>query len=81
MYLSGTNTLGFATNGTLDMVLDANGALGIGTVSPSFNIDVAPSSGSPVIRAVRSGGADVRLSASVTATGGIVGTYTISPFL
>jgi hypothetical protein len=33
MYLSGTNTLGFATNGTLDMVLDANGALGIGTTS------------------------------------------------
>ena len=58
-----------------------NGALGIGTASPSFNIDVAPSSGSPVIRAVRSGGADVRLSASVTATGGIVGTYTSSPFL
>jgi hypothetical protein len=33
MYLSGTNTLGFATNGTLDMVLDANGALGLGTTS------------------------------------------------
>jgi hypothetical protein len=33
MYLSGTNTLGFATNGTLDMVLDANGALGIGSSS------------------------------------------------
>jgi len=33
MYLSGTNTLGFATNGTLDMVLDANGALGIGSTT------------------------------------------------
>jgi hypothetical protein len=33
MYLSGTNTLGFATNGTLDMTLDANGAVGIGTTS------------------------------------------------
>jgi hypothetical protein len=33
MYLSGTNTLGFATNGTLDMVLDANGTLGIGTTT------------------------------------------------
>jgi hypothetical protein len=33
MYLSGTNTLGFATNGTLDMTLDANGALGLGTTS------------------------------------------------
>ena len=33
MYLSGTNTLGFATNSTLDMTLDANGALGIGTTS------------------------------------------------
>jgi hypothetical protein len=33
MYLSGTNTLGFATNGTLDMVLDANGSLGIGSTS------------------------------------------------
>jgi len=35
MYLSGTNTLGFATNGTLDMVLDANGALGIGVTNMS----------------------------------------------
>jgi hypothetical protein len=34
MYLSGTNTLGFATNGTLDMTLDANGNLGLG-VTPS----------------------------------------------
>jgi hypothetical protein len=33
MYLSGTNTLGFATNGTLDMTLDANGALGLGSTS------------------------------------------------
>jgi hypothetical protein len=33
MYLSATNTLGFATNGTLDMVLDTNGALGIGSTS------------------------------------------------
>ena len=33
MYLSGTNTLGFATNGTLDMVLNEAGSLGIGTTS------------------------------------------------
>ena len=38
MYLSGTNTLGFATNGTLDMVLDANGALGIGTTALTSSI-------------------------------------------
>jgi len=34
MYLPSANTLGFATNSTLDMVLDANGNLGIG-VTPS----------------------------------------------
>jgi hypothetical protein len=33
MYLSGTNTLGFATNGTLDMVLNQAGSLGIGTTN------------------------------------------------
>jgi hypothetical protein len=42
MYLSGTNTLGFATNGTLDMVLDANGALGIGSTSlTSYNLRIS----------------------------------------
>jgi hypothetical protein len=33
MYLSGTNTLGFATNGTLDMVINAVGSVGIGTAN------------------------------------------------
>ncbi len=33
MYLSGTNTLGFATNGTLDMVINEAGSVGIGTTS------------------------------------------------
>ena len=33
MYLSGTNTLGFATNGTLDMVINEAGSVGIGTSS------------------------------------------------
>jgi hypothetical protein len=42
MYLSGTNTLGFATNGTLDMTLDANGALGLGTTSlTGYNLRVS----------------------------------------
>ena len=35
MYLSATNTLGFATNGTLDMVLDASGNLGLGVTNMS----------------------------------------------
>ena len=34
MYLSASNTLGFSTNGTLKLVIDANGNLGIG-VTPS----------------------------------------------
>jgi len=33
MYLSGTNTLGFATNGTLDMVINEAGNVGIGNVA------------------------------------------------
>ena len=33
MYLSGTNTLGFATNGTLDMVINEVGSVGIGSTS------------------------------------------------
>lgn len=33
MYLSGTNTLGFATNSTLDMTLNEVGSLGLGTTS------------------------------------------------
>jgi hypothetical protein len=33
MYLSGTNTLGFATNSTLDMVINAVGSVGIGTTN------------------------------------------------
>jgi hypothetical protein len=37
MYLSGTNTLGFATNGTLDMTLDANGNLGLGVTPSAWN--------------------------------------------
>ena len=36
MYLSGTNTLGFATNGTLDMVLNEAGNLSIGTATIPF---------------------------------------------
>ena len=41
MYLSGTNTLGFATNGTLDMTLDANGNLGLGVTPSAWSITPA----------------------------------------
>jgi hypothetical protein len=54
MYLSGTNTLGFATNGTLDMVLDANGALGIGSTSlTGYNVRVGKTlTGSTTMRGI-----------------------------
>jgi len=35
MFLATTNTLGFSTNGTQAMTLDASGNLGVGTTSPS----------------------------------------------
>jgi hypothetical protein len=35
MYLPSANTLGFSTNGVLNMSLDASGNLGIGTASPA----------------------------------------------
>ena len=40
MYLPAANTLGFSTNGVLNMSLDASGNLGVGTASPSVKLDV-----------------------------------------
>ena len=54
--------------------------VGIGTTSPTTILDIQPSSGTPVFRIARTGGTDVRVGASVTATGGLIGTYTASPF-
>jgi len=43
MFLATTNTLGFSTNGTQAMTLDASGRLGIGTSSPTVPLEVAQS--------------------------------------
>jgi hypothetical protein len=40
MYLPSANTLGFSTNGVLNMSLDASGNLGIGTASPARKLSV-----------------------------------------
>lgn len=54
--------------------------VGIGTATPTQLLDIQPSSGTPVFRIARTGGTDVRIGASITATGGLIGTYTNSPF-
>jgi hypothetical protein len=41
MYLPSANTLGFSTNGVLNMSLDASGNLGIGTASPAAKLHVS----------------------------------------
>jgi hypothetical protein len=72
MYLSGTNTLGFATNGTLDMVLNEAGTLGLGLTPASnwgrtgFEIGVA---GASITREVRD---LVLLSNSIWTSTGLV---------
>ena len=72
MYLSGTNTLGFATNGTLDMVLNEAGTLGLGLTPASnwgrtgFEIGVA---GASITREVRD---LVLLSNSIWTSSGLV---------
>ena len=62
------------------MRITSGGNIGIGTASPTTILDIQPSSGTPVFRIARTGGTDVRIGASVTATGGLIGTYTASPF-
>jgi hypothetical protein len=54
--------------------------VGIGTTAPTTILDIQPSSGTPTFRIARTGGTDVRIGASVTATGGFIGTFTASPF-
>ena len=72
MYLSGTNTLGFATNSTLDMVLNEAGTLGLGLTPASnwgrtgFEIGV---SGASITREVRD---LVLLSNSIWTSSGLV---------
>ena len=43
IFLPASNTLGFSTNGTQAMTLDASGRLGIGTTSPTVPLEVAQS--------------------------------------
>lgn len=62
------------------MRITSGGNIGVGTASPTTILDIQPSSGTPVFRIARTGGTDVRIGASVTATGGLIGTYTASPF-
>ena len=40
MYLPAANTLGFSTNGTNKMTLDASGSLGVGNISPTQRLDI-----------------------------------------
>jgi hypothetical protein len=58
----------------------SGGNVGIGTTSPTALLDIQPASGTSVLRVARTGGTDVRVAASITSTGGLIGTYTNSPF-
>jgi hypothetical protein len=62
VFLPASNTLGFSTNGTQSMTLDASGNLGVGTTSPGrrLNVAVAYSSGTivPAIKIATVGGYD-----------------------
>jgi hypothetical protein len=58
-----------------------NNRLGIGTSSPTTIVDIQPPIGGPVVRVARTGGAEVKISASILSTGGFIGTYTASPFI
>jgi hypothetical protein len=53
MYLSGTNTLGFATNSTLDMVINEVGSVGIGTTSINARLESALSTSNGVSVSLR----------------------------
>jgi hypothetical protein len=44
MYLPATNTLGFATNSTIRVTLDADGDLGVGTITPTSLLQTAGTS-------------------------------------
>jgi hypothetical protein len=58
---------------------NTNKRLGIGTASPTTLLDIQPASGTPVLRVARTGGTDLRMGASTTSIGAVVGTYTDSP--
>jgi hypothetical protein len=54
-----------------------NNRLGIGTETPSYNLDVVSAS-SPNFRITRTGATEIRIGASTLAGGGIIGTYSAS---
>jgi hypothetical protein len=54
-----------------------NNRLGIGTETPSYNLDVVSAS-SPNFRIARTGATEIRIGASTLAGGGIIGTYSAS---
>jgi hypothetical protein len=70
-YDHATDSMGFRTAGTERMRLDSSGRLGLGTSSPSGNLDVRGLSGTTIIRATgadTNGNADVEIFS--TGTGG-----------
>ena len=80
IHATGGNRLDLGGGGGLHMSISTTGNVGIGTTTPTQLLDIQPSSGTPVFRIARTGGTDVRIGASITATGGLIGTYTNSPF-
>ena len=85
IYRVGANQLGIATNGTLQVIVDASGNVGIGTSSPvSFAnytaLRVGGSSTTRGLLSVYDGTTDVRLSTANDGNG-YAGTQSNSPFV
>ena len=78
--VSGNATFGTLGTGTGMFWDNTNNRLGIGTATPTYNLDIISSS-SPNMRITRNGATEIRIGASTLATGGLIGTYSASPLI